>query len=108
MLRSAIFGLLFAGLCAPALLVANELPSGDDIAQNVNARDEGVAVARNLVMEMTDRRGKTRTRATRGFRKYFGDEKRTAIFYLEPRNIKDTAYRSGRTMSSRIPMQDCV
>lgn len=79
-------------LLAPALVVAAELPDGDEIAGRVNARDEGVAVARNLTMEMTDRRGKTRTRETRGFRKYYDDEKRTVIFYLEPSNIKDTAF----------------
>jgi len=69
-----------------------ELPAGDVIAQNINARDEGIAVSRNLSMQMTDRHGKVRIRETRAFRKYFGDEKRTAIFYLKPKNIKDTAF----------------
>ncbi|NOR71100.1 MAG: outer membrane lipoprotein-sorting protein, partial [Methylomarinum sp.] len=69
-----------------------ELPSGDSIAKNINARDEGIAVSRNLTMQMTDRHGKVRERETRAFRKYFGDEKRTAIFYLKPKNIKDTAF----------------
>ena len=69
-----------------------ELPTGDTIANNINARDEGVAVSRLLKMEMTDRHGKKRVRETRAFRKYFGDEKRTAIFYLKPKNIKDTAF----------------
>ena len=68
------------------------LPTGDTIAKNINARNEGIAVARLLKMEMTDRRGKTRVRETRAFRKYFGDEKRTAIYYLKPKNIKDTAF----------------
>ena len=35
---------------------------------------------------------RSRTRETRGFRKYYGEEKRTVIFYLEPRNVKDTAF----------------
>lgn len=84
--------MMLAVLLVPTLLVAAELPSGDEIAKKINARDEGVAVARNLTMEMTDRSGKTRTRETRGFRKYYGHEKRTVIFYLEPSNIKDTAF----------------
>ena len=75
-----------------ATKVNAELPSGDDIAQKINARDEGEAVARNLKMEMTDRHGKIRVRETRAFRKYYGDEKRTAIFYLKPKNIEDTAF----------------
>jgi len=69
-----------------------EFPSGDEIARNINARNEGIAVSRHLKMEMTDRHGKLRVRETRAFRKYFGDEKRTVIFYLKPKNIKDTAF----------------
>ena len=84
--------LLLLALLAPACAASAELPDGDEIARRVNARDEGVAVARNLTMQMTDRRGKTRTRETRGFRRYYGDEKRTVIFYLEPSNIRDTAF----------------
>ncbi len=83
---------LVAGAFLPTLLIAAELPDGDEIARRINARDEGVAVARNLTMHMTDRRGKTRTRETRGFRKYYGDDKRTVIFYLQPKNVKDTAF----------------
>jgi len=78
-------------MVAPSLFAA-ELPSGDEVANNINARDEGVSVVRTLTMEMTDKRGKQRIRVTRGFRKYFGDEKRTAIYYLSPKNVKDTAF----------------
>ncbi len=73
-------------------LFAADWPTGDEIAQRINARDEGQAVSRNLTMEMIDRRGKKRLRETRGFRKYFGDEKRSVIFYLQPKNVKDTAF----------------
>ncbi len=73
-------------------LNAAGLPDGDEVARKINARDEGEAVSRLLVMEMTDSRGKQRIRKTRTFRKYFGDEKRTAIFYLAPKNIKDTVF----------------
>lgn len=74
------------------LATANTLPSGDEIAHHINARNEGFSVSRNVLMEMTDKRGKTRRRETRGFRKYYGDEKRTVIFYLSPKNVKDTAF----------------
>ncbi len=75
-----------------SLLSASELPSGDEVAKMINARDEGVAVSRQVKMIMTDKRGKQRIRDTRGYRKYFGAEKRTIIFYLSPKNIKDTAF----------------
>ena len=71
---------------------ANNLPSGDEIVEKINARDEGVAVSRSLKMTMVDRRGKQRVRTTKAFRKYYGDNKKTAIFYLEPKNVKDTAF----------------
>ena len=71
---------------------AADLPTGQQVAENINARDEGEAVSRILTMEMTDKNGKKRLRNTRGFRKYYGDEKRTVIFYLKPKNIKDTAF----------------
>lgn len=88
-LSSIIMGIT---VFSSSLSTAAELPSGDDIAQRINARDEGVAVARNLTMRMTDRHNKVRIRETRAFRKYYGDEKRTVIYYLKPKNIKDTAF----------------
>ena len=81
---------LLAGYVSP--VSSAEFPSGNDIARNINARDEGIAVSRKLKMEMTDRHGKVRIRETRALRKYYGDEKRTVIFYLKPKNIKDTAF----------------
>ena len=72
--------------------IAKNLPTGDEIARRINARNEGIAVSRTVIMELTDRRGKKRLRKTKGFRKYFGDEKRSVIFYLNPKNIKDTAF----------------
>ncbi|HHJ39112.1 MAG: hypothetical protein AXA67_11270 [Methylothermaceae bacteria B42] len=72
--------------------VGTELPSGDEIARRINERDEGIAVSRTVTMEMTEASGKTRIRETQGFRKYYGEEKRTVIFYLSPRSIRDTAF----------------
>ncbi len=69
-----------------------ELPSGNEIARRINERDEGLAVSRQVTMEMTEASGKTRIRETQGFRKYYGREKRTVIFYLNPRSIRGTAF----------------
>ena len=65
---------------------------GQQVMQAVNARDEGERVTRDLRIELTDRRGKIRLQETRGFRRYFGAEKRTVIFYRAPSNIRDTAF----------------
>lgn len=90
--KGAIRALVFTFASVVNPLYAADWPAGDEIARNINARDEGLVVSRNLSMEMTDRRGKTRLRETRGFRKYYGDEKRSVIFYLQPKNVKDTAF----------------
>ena len=71
---------------------AETLPAGEEIARRINARDEGEVVSRFVTMAMTDRSGTQRVRETKSFRKYFGKEKRTVIFYLSPANIKDTAF----------------
>ena len=84
--------LAFLLLLIPLTTSAGELPNGDDIATKINARDEGEAVSRTLSMEMTDKRGKKRLRETRALRKYYGNERRTVIFYLTPKNVKDTAF----------------
>ena len=67
------------------------MPTGNEIAKRINARDEGIAVSRTLVMELVDSRGKKRLRETREFRKYYRDEKRdkgVLNFPLTDYNIK--------------------
>lgn len=71
---------------------AAELPAGDWIVEQINNSDDGEFVSRKLSMHMIDRRGKERVRETTGYRKYFGDEKRTVLFYQAPANVRDTAF----------------
>ena len=86
----AIVSVLFASF-AKAEETTN-LPLGDDIIAQLNARDDGAQVTRILTMELIDRRGKSRVRETKGYRKYFGDEKRTVLFYRSPTNVKGTGF----------------
>ncbi|MCZ6887267.1 MAG: outer membrane lipoprotein-sorting protein [Gammaproteobacteria bacterium] len=69
-----------------------DLASGDDIVARVNARDDGQQVTRALKMELIDRRGKSRVRETMGYRRYYGEEKRTVLFYRSPANVKGTGF----------------
>ncbi len=73
-------------------VAAESLLAGEEIARRINARNEGEVVSRFITMAMTDRSGTERVRETKSIRKYFGNEKRTIIFYLSPSNIKDTAF----------------
>lgn len=71
---------------------AGELPEGRWVIEQVNAVDEGVHVTRKMTMRMVDRRGKERKRELLSYRKYFGAEKHTVLYYLSPRNVKDTGF----------------
>jgi len=69
-----------------------DLLSGDEVIARVNARDDGNQVSRALKMELIDRRGKSRIRETIGYRRYYGEEKRTMLFYVSPTNVKGTGF----------------
>ena len=63
-----------------------------EIVASVNARDDGHQVTRNLKMELTDKRGKKRVQETIYFRKYYGDDKKSVMFYKKPKRIKGTGF----------------
>ena len=66
--------------------------TGREVMERVNARSEGEFVTRNLTMELIDRRGSSRIRETIGYRRYYGDEKRTVVFFTSPANIRGTGF----------------
>jgi hypothetical protein len=78
--------------------VSNKLDSdisvmdGQTIVANVNNRDDGQQVTRSFRIALTDRRGVTRIEETKGFRKYYDDQKKTVIFYTDPTNVRGTAF----------------
>ena len=72
--------------------VAQEALTGDAIIEKINAREDGEHVKRRFVVELTDRNGRTRTEETIAQRRYFGDEKRTIIFYTDPNNVRGTGF----------------
>jgi len=86
----AVVSVLFASFANAEEVVG--LPSADDIIAAVNARDDGAQVTRNLTMELIDRRGKSRVRETKAYRRYYGEEKRTVLFYQSPTNVKGTGF----------------
>lgn len=92
MKTTLILGLLTIGLLFPENGTAQSLPSGQSIANNTFARNEGVSLSRTLTMELKDKRGKIRVRKTTSLRKYFGDEKRLVIFYQTPKSVMGTAF----------------
>jgi len=94
----SIIGLLFISQNSEAAEESDSesstpgLPNAEWVVNQVNQEDEGEYVSRRLDMTMTDKRGKSRTRSTIGYRKYIGDQKRTIIFYRKPSNVKGTGF----------------
>jgi len=84
-----VISMLFVSFARADIL---DLLSGDEVIARVNARDDGEQVSRALKMELIDRRGKSRVRETVGYRRYYGDEKRTVLFYVSPTNVKGTGF----------------
>jgi predicted RND superfamily exporter protein len=90
---SAIVALVLSGyLLTTNTASAETLPDGRWLAQQINDVEEGVQRSSKLSMKMIDRRGKERQRETLTFRKYYGQEKRTVLFYQSPKNVKDTGF----------------
>jgi len=86
-------GLVSAGLVSAGAARAAEAawPDGDEVVRRVNAREDGVAVARTLVMELVEKGGASRTRVTRSFRRDLDGERRSVLFFESPANLKGTA-----------------
>ena len=98
-MKATLLFIVLISICATPVFAQSSisrsetaLPTGEEVAAHINSRDEGKAVSRKLSIEMRDKRGKIRQRETKSYRKYFAGEKRTVIFYLAPKNIKDTAF----------------
>ncbi len=94
-LSIAMASILLTTVALPALIStahATALPSAETVVSNINAVDEGEHVVRKLRMVMTDKRGKVRERLTTSYRKFFGDEKRSVLFYQKPSNVKGTGF----------------
>jgi hydrophobe/amphiphile efflux-3 (HAE3) family protein len=96
--RKTIFTSIFmlfivtSGLLINQKVNAEDLPNALAVVEKINNIDDGEFVSRQLNMRLTDKRGKTRERETMTYRKYYGDEKRTIIFYKQPSNIKGTSF----------------
>jgi predicted RND superfamily exporter protein len=90
---SVIVALVFSGyILTTKTATAATLPDGRWLAEQINAVEEGVQRSSKLSMKLVDRRGKERQRETLNFRKYYGQEKRTVLFYQSPENVKDTGF----------------
>ena len=85
-------------LCALALLALGagdaraEAPSGRQIMERVDRRDDGDREVRDIDMLLIDKSGSTRSRRLRGWRRDVGEDEQTIFFFLAPPDVKDTGF----------------
>ncbi|MEQ8514814.1 MAG: outer membrane lipoprotein-sorting protein, partial [Chromatocurvus sp.] len=75
----------------PAADAASDALTASEVVARVNAVPQGEQVTRELLFRTTDKRDRSRERETISYRRYFGDERRLALFFTAPANIRDTA-----------------
>lgn len=68
--------------------------TGREIAERLDARDRGKTSQRTIRMELIDRRGRVRERAARALRIEEEGLTRSAIYFISPRRLRDTAFLS--------------
>jgi len=63
-----------------------------EVVKKVNEREDGLSVVRDLKMELIDKRGKKRIRETISYRKYYGLDKKSVIYYKTPKRLSGTGF----------------
>ena len=66
--------------------------TGRQIAERIHARDDGDYLSRNVRIAIVDRRGRERVRTARVFRRKVDGATQSAIFYMTPNALRDTAF----------------
>jgi outer membrane lipoprotein-sorting protein len=91
-LTLALFG-AEPGFSAPASPAADgEPPSGRQIMEWVDERDDGDNAVSDLEMVLIDKRGRQRIRSMRNFSKDRGKDTLSMIFFLSPADVKNTGF----------------
>lgn len=62
------------------------------IMEKVDARDDGDNSTSDMEMILIDKRGSERVRRIKAFRKDFGEDKYSLMFFLSPADVKDTGF----------------
>lgn len=87
----ALAPLAMAAWLAPgAVALANATPTGQQIMQWVEDRDDGDDGVSDMEMILIDKRGGQRVRTLRMFTRDDGPDTRTLLFFMSPADVQDT------------------
>jgi outer membrane lipoprotein-sorting protein len=89
--RTATVLLWGAAAILPALPAGAE-PSGREVMERVDARDDGDNAVQDMEMILIDKNGNERTREIRSFRRDQGEDTYSILFFLSPADVKDTGF----------------
>ncbi len=83
--------------CAIAVLAADPSPSsgaptGREIMERVDERDDGDHAVQDMEMILIDKNGNRRVRKIRSYRRDQGEDTHTIMFFLTPADVKDTGF----------------
>lgn len=90
MMNKTVFMLLGAMLLLVGPIFAAE-PTGLEIMQRVDARDDGDDLIQKMKQRLVDRRGDVREREMISLRKDYGKDSKSITYFLAPSNVRDTA-----------------
>lgn len=83
---------MLGGAMLPRSAQAENAPAINEIVARINSVDDGAQLSRTLTMTLIDKNGRERVRETYGYRKYYGEEKRSVLFYRSPNNVRGTGF----------------
>ncbi len=67
-------------------------PTGREIMERVDARDDGDHAVQDMEMILIDKRGNRRVRKIRSYRRDWGEDTHSIMFFLTPADVKDTGF----------------
>ena len=88
-MRLPLFPLLL--LFGLALPVWADEPTGLEVMQLVDSRDDGDDLIQKMQQRLVDRRGNVRERQMISFRRDYGRDSKSITYFLSPANVRDTA-----------------
>ncbi len=89
-IRSVASALLL--IVSASHVTAGEVPTGREIMELVDARDDGDQLTQDMEMILIDKRGKRRDRTIRMLSRDVGEDTQSIMFFLSPAPVKDTGF----------------
>ena len=74
------------------LLASAGTPTGREVMELVDARNDGDHTTQDMEMILIDKRGQQRVRMIRMMRRDLGEDTQTIMFFLSPAPVKDTGF----------------